>query len=116
MIDPRALPNEQIFGSAIGAFYRDVHARHGIELLLGARQQLLAASREGGDVVLTVRDTGVGIPPETLPEMFELFAQGDRTLARSEKSTRWKGFGAGRRQKKSHPAPGRCTVFIPPPR
>jgi CheY-like chemotaxis protein len=31
-----------------------------------------------------VQDNGVGIPPEKLPEMFELFAQGDRTLARSE--------------------------------
>ena len=31
-----------------------------------------------------MRDTGVGIPPEKLSEMFELFVQGDRTLARSE--------------------------------
>ena len=31
-----------------------------------------------------MKDTGVGIPPDELPEMFELFAQGDRTLARSE--------------------------------
>ena len=31
-----------------------------------------------------VKDKGVGIPPEKLPQMFELFAQGDRTLARSE--------------------------------
>ena len=28
--------------------------------------------------------TAIGIPPEKLPEMFELFAQGDRSLARSE--------------------------------
>ena len=34
--------------------------------------------------MITVKDTGVGIPPDKLPEMFELFAQGDRTLARSE--------------------------------
>ena len=44
----------------------------------------LTAGHEGADVVITVKDTGVGIPPEKLPEMFELFAQGDRTLARSE--------------------------------
>ncbi len=36
------------------------------------------------DVVIQVRDTGIGIPPDQLPEMFELFAQGDRSLARSE--------------------------------
>ena len=44
----------------------------------------LTAGHSGGDVVITVKDTGVGIPPDKLPEMFELFAQGDRTLARSE--------------------------------
>jgi len=35
VIDPQAVPNERIFGSAIGAFYRDVHAGQGVELLLG---------------------------------------------------------------------------------
>ena len=44
----------------------------------------LEAGRDGGEIVITVKDTGVGIPPDKLPEMFELFAQGDRTLARSE--------------------------------
>ncbi len=44
----------------------------------------LTARREGGDVVVTVRDRGIGIPAEKLPQMFELFAQGDRSLARSE--------------------------------
>jgi PAS domain S-box-containing protein len=45
---------------------------------------LLSARREGGEVVIVVRDRGVGIPPEKIPAMFELFAQGDRSLARSE--------------------------------
>ncbi len=35
LIDPLELPNERIFGPEIGAFYRDVHAQHGIELHLG---------------------------------------------------------------------------------
>lgn len=39
---------------------------------------------ENGSIVIRVSDSGVGIPPEKLPEMFELFAQGDRSLARSE--------------------------------
>ncbi|WP_165250277.1 hybrid sensor histidine kinase/response regulator [Paludisphaera soli] len=39
---------------------------------------------EGSEVVISVSDRGIGIPPETLPQMFELFAQGDRSLARSE--------------------------------
>jgi PAS domain S-box-containing protein len=42
------------------------------------------AGHGGNDIVIKVRDTGIGIPPEKLPQMFELFAQGDRSLARSE--------------------------------
>ncbi len=44
----------------------------------------LSATREAGDIVFTIRDTGFGFAPEKLPQMFELFVQGDRTLARSE--------------------------------
>ncbi len=44
----------------------------------------LSAHTEGESVIISVRDRGVGIRPEKLPGMFELFAQGDRTLARSE--------------------------------
>jgi len=35
LIDPLELPNERIFGSEVGAFYRDVHAKHGVEMRLG---------------------------------------------------------------------------------
>ena len=35
VIDPVQLPNERIFGPEIASFYRDVHAQHGVELLLG---------------------------------------------------------------------------------
>jgi len=38
---------------------------------------------DGDDVLLTVEDTGVGIPPELLPRIFDMFIQGDRTLDRS---------------------------------
>jgi len=36
------------------------------------------------DAVLTVEDTGAGIPHDVLPVIFDLFVQGSRTLARSE--------------------------------
>jgi signal transduction histidine kinase len=39
---------------------------------------------ERGEVVLCVRDTGIGISPEMLPRVFDLFVQSDRFLARSE--------------------------------
>jgi 3-phenylpropionate/trans-cinnamate dioxygenase ferredoxin reductase component len=35
VVDPLPLPNERIFGSQVGSFYRDVHIEHGVELLLG---------------------------------------------------------------------------------
>ena len=44
----------------------------------------LTASRDGSDAVVRVRDTGVGVPPEVLPRIFELFTQVDRTLNRAQ--------------------------------
>jgi signal transduction histidine kinase/DNA-binding response OmpR family regulator len=37
-----------------------------------------------GQAVLRVRDTGIGIPPEMLPTVFDLFTQGDHSLDRAE--------------------------------
>lgn len=37
----------------------------------------LTAAREAADVVVTVADTGIGIAPEHLPHLFEMFSQGD---------------------------------------
>ncbi|WP_374676203.1 response regulator [Ideonella sp.] len=39
---------------------------------------------DGGQALLTVRDTGMGIEPDLLPRVFELFEQGPRTLDRSQ--------------------------------
>ena len=44
----------------------------------------LVVERQGSDVVVTVRDNGVGIPQEMLPEAFAMFTQVDRSLERSQ--------------------------------
>jgi PAS domain S-box-containing protein len=44
----------------------------------------LSAERDGADVVLRVRDDGEGMTADLLPNVFDLFIQGTRTLARSE--------------------------------
>jgi PAS domain S-box-containing protein len=43
----------------------------------------LSAAVAGETVEIRVRDTGVGIPPQNLQRVFELFAQEDRSLERS---------------------------------
>jgi two-component system CheB/CheR fusion protein len=43
----------------------------------------VALTADGGTGVLRVRDTGIGIAPEMLPRVFDLFVQADRSLART---------------------------------
>ena len=45
---------------------------------------LVNAEADDDEVVLHVKDTGIGIAPEFLPHVFELFTQGDRSLDRSQ--------------------------------
>lgn len=73
LIDPTALPNERIFGAEIGTFYRDLHARHGVDLVLGEGVE----SFEGDGALGRVRTSsgrviecdlavvGIGVVPRT---------------------------------------------------
>jgi CheY-like chemotaxis protein len=44
----------------------------------------LTAERQGSDAVVSVRDTGLGIPREMLGKVFELFTQVERTLEKAQ--------------------------------
>jgi PAS domain S-box-containing protein len=44
----------------------------------------LHAERQGSDVVVTVKDTGVGIPPDSLASIFGMFTQMEPSLERSQ--------------------------------
>jgi 3-phenylpropionate/trans-cinnamate dioxygenase ferredoxin reductase component len=71
VVDPLQLPNERVFGAEIGAFYRDVHRDHGVELALGQGVEAF----EGDGTVARVRTSagrsiecdfvvvGIGVTP-----------------------------------------------------
>jgi CheY-like chemotaxis protein len=50
----------------------------------------MSIEQQGADAVIRVKDNGVGIPPEMLPQIFNLFTQVDGTLGRS-----YGGLGIG---------------------
>jgi signal transduction histidine kinase len=77
-----ALPTTDVYAEADGARLEQVV----VNLLTNAAKYtepggriIVSVTREGAEAVLRVRDTGVGIAPEALPHVFELFAQGERT-------------------------------------
>ena len=44
----------------------------------------VTAERQGSDAVISVKDTGVGIPADMLPRVFDMFVQVDRSLEKSQ--------------------------------
>lgn len=50
----------------------------------------LTAERQDGEIVARVKDTGIGIPPDMLKQVFEMFAQVDRPLEKG-----YTGLGIG---------------------
>jgi signal transduction histidine kinase len=47
----------------------------------------IGARREGDQALIEVRDSGIGIAPEHLPQLFEAFRQIDSGLTRSHEGT-----------------------------
>jgi signal transduction histidine kinase len=66
---------EQVFNNLLGNALKYTPARGRIEV---------AIHRASDEVVITVTDSGVGIPEDQLPHIFDLFAQADTSLDRSQ--------------------------------
>jgi PAS domain S-box-containing protein len=79
----------------------------------------LTANREGHQVSVGIRDTGIGIPDCALPHIFDMFSQVDRSI---ERSTGGLGIGLalvrglvemhGGTVEASSPGPGAGSTFI----
>ena len=50
----------------------------------GGHIEVVAAHERGGMICVSVRDDGVGLAPDVLPRVFDLFFQGKRNLDRAE--------------------------------
>ncbi|HLZ47168.1 MAG TPA: ATP-binding protein, partial [Candidatus Limnocylindria bacterium] len=66
---------EQVFTNLLGNALKYTPARGRIEV---------AIRRDGSRAVIEVADSGVGIPPDALPHIFELFAQADTSIDRAQ--------------------------------
>ncbi len=69
---------EQVFNNLLGNACK--YGGEGCQISLRAER---AAGVEPPEVVVRVRDDGIGIAPELLPHVFELFVQSSRTLDRA---------------------------------
>lgn len=83
----------------IQSSYRQLHVRGDVSRLVQIMVNLLTNAAKytepggrvyirvgeaNGDCVIEVEDNGMGIAPELLPRLFDLFVQSERTLARSQ--------------------------------
>jgi PAS domain S-box-containing protein len=68
----------------------------------------LSAEQSGAECILRVKDTGVGITPELLPCIFDLFTQAERSLDRSQGGL---GIGLALVQQLTELHGGRVEVF-----
>ncbi|MGE0450635.1 MAG: sensor histidine kinase [Vicinamibacterales bacterium] len=68
------------------------------------------ASRSGDDVILVVADTGIGVPPEAVPHLFERFYRAERARPRASSEEGASGEGLA----DAGPAEARAAGAEPP--
>lgn len=78
---PEGLPPVNVDRERIGQVLRNLLANALAYTPSGGRITITAEQREG-QIAVSVRDTGAGIPPEHLPYVFDRFYRADRARAR----------------------------------
>jgi len=117
VVDPLALPNERIFGPEIGAFYRDVHTSHGVEMVLGEGVEALLGetavkavrTASGREIACDFVVVGIGV---TLPPRCRRPCARPRGSACRCRSGRGCPRGTGRSRRRSASGASRGA---PPP-
>ena len=72
---------EQVFSNLLNNAAKYTPSGGLVDVLLGTE----AAKGDGGSqAVVRIRDNGIGIPPDLIPRVFDLFVQADQSLARSQ--------------------------------
>jgi signal transduction histidine kinase len=83
VVDADATRLEQVLGNLLGNAVQYTPAGGRVSVAVEAADGAGDPSGSGaGAALVRVTDTGVGMPPELLPRVFDLFTQGDRALDR----------------------------------
>ncbi len=78
VLDADATRLEQVFGNLIGNASK--YSGDGTRITLKAERSM---SSEPAEVIISVKDEGIGIPADILPRVFDLFMQASRALDRT---------------------------------
>jgi 3-phenylpropionate/trans-cinnamate dioxygenase ferredoxin reductase subunit len=74
VIEPMSVPLERVLGAEVGAVYRDIHADHGVRMLLGTGVEAVEGAQavervrtgDGQEVECDLVVIGVGVEPRTI--------------------------------------------------
>jgi len=118
VIEPQSVPLERVLGPELGAFYRDVHLEHGIDMRLGdgvkaiegdGRAERVRTS-EGATVECDAVVIGVGVAPRTALAEGVLDVDNGILVDAGLKASADGVFAAGDVANHDHPVLGRLRV------
>ena len=112
VIDPNTVPLERVLGSQVGAVYRDIHAGHGVQMLMGTGVAVFEGDKrvervrtsDGREIECDLVVVGVGVQPRTQLAAEAGMAVDDGILVDEHLQTSGPGvFAAGDVARAHHP-------------